>query len=528
VQIDFSRPRDIPYVDVYPLVGPQTTVKSVSIDGRIFPVSPAGRAGRAGMRIALHAHHITSLRIALAHVVRRNSNSGPGGLREVRIPGVRVSEVLRPPLLASRALSGRDLSHASLTWLFARQTADNPFRANRYVDEPVQNDPADAQDPEALIARLVSAPAQRSYTVDARVTPAVDAPDSAFDTLSGLRSRATFTSSSRFENEPRYRASGAFDADPATAWVGLWIRPFAPAPWIAWRAPHPLTLSRLRIAPPRQPVRRPTQVQLSWPGGSSSPLAVAPDGSVVLPRAVRARAFRLTILRAQFPPGLTARRRAARAVGIGTLSVPGLAPVTVPHAGAVRSACGVAAVSVGGVRVALRVSGSIGALDAGMPLSAVACAGQVRMGAGAQEIDSLPGNFSVDLLRLRSAAPSPLPAPASGGQLLSAGHLGNDSVSGVRVALTHPAWLVLGESYDTGWQARCDGRSLGAPQLIDGYANGWVAPAGCRDVSFAFTPQSTVNLGYVISGVVALALGLLLIVVRPSARLAAAGLGSLL
>ena len=514
VQIDFSRPRDVPYIDVYPLVGPQTTVKSVAIDGRIFPVSPGGT------RIALHAHAIASLRIALAHVVRLNANSGPGGLREVRIPGVHVTEVLRPPVQASSALAGRDLSHASLTWLFARQTADDPFRANRYVDEPVQNDPADAQDPEALIARQVSSPAQRSYTVDARVTPAVAAPDSAFDALSGVRSRATFTSSSRFENEPLYRASGAFDGDPATAWVGLWIRPFAPAPWIAWSSPRALTVSRLRLVPARLPVRRPTQVQLSWPGGSSPPLAVGADGAVVLPRPVRARAFRLTILRAQFPAGLTARARSARAVGIGTLSVPGLAPVSVPRSGAIHSACGAAAASVGGVRVPLQVTGTVGALDAGAPLSAAACAGAVTMGAGTQDVGSLPGSFSVDLLRLRSPAPAPLAAnaSASGGRLISAGRLGNDSVSGVRVALTRPTWLVLGESYDTGWQARCGGRSLGAPQLIDGYANGWVAPAGCRDVAFAFTPQSTVNLGYVISGVVALALGLLLIVVRPATR----------
>ncbi|MFZ1995419.1 MAG: alpha-(1-_3)-arabinofuranosyltransferase family protein, partial [Solirubrobacteraceae bacterium] len=323
VQIDFSHPRDVPYIDVYPLVGPQTTVKSVAIDGRIFPVS------QGGTRIALHARAIASLRIALARVVRLNANSGPGGLREVRIPGVRVSEVLRPPLEATSALTGRDVSHASLTWLFARQTADDPFRADRYVDEPVQNDPADAQDPEALIARQVSSPARRSYTVDARVTPAVAAPDSALDALAGVRSNATFTSSSRFENEPRYRASSAFDADPATAWVGLWIRPFAPAPWIAWRSPRMLTVSHLRLTPARQPVRRPTEVQLSWPGGSSPPLALAADGTVVLPRPVRARAFRLTILRARFPAGVAARQGAARAVGIGSLSIPGLVPVTV-------------------------------------------------------------------------------------------------------------------------------------------------------------------------------------------------------
>jgi arabinofuranan 3-O-arabinosyltransferase len=524
VQIDFSHPRDVPYIDVYPLVGPQTTVKSVAIDGRISPVSPGGT------RIALHAHGIASLRIALARVVRLDANSGPGGLREVRIPGVHVTEVLRPPLQASSALAGLDLRHASLTWLFARQTGDDPFRANRYVDEPVQNDPADVQDPETLIARRLSSPAQRAYTVDARVTPAVAAPDPAFDALSGVRSRAAFTSSSRFANEPRYRASGAFDGDPATAWVGLWIRPFAPAPWIAWSSPRALTVGRLALAPARLPVRRPTQVQLSWPGGSSPPLAVGADGAVVLPRPVRARAFRLTVLRAQFPAGPSARARSARAVGIGTLSVPGLAPVSVPHSGAIRSACGVAAASVGGVRVPLEVTGTVGALDAGRPLSAAACAGPVTMGAGTQDVGSLPGSFSVDLLRLRSPAPAPLPAPASasGGRLISAGHLGNDSVSGVRVALTRPTWLVLGESYDTGWQARCNGRSLGAPQLIDGYANGWVAPAGCRNVSFAFTPQSTVNLGYVISGVVALALGLLLVVVRPPGRLVPARLAPLL
>ena len=302
VQIDFSHPRDVSYVDVYPLVGPQTTVRSVAIDGQIFPVSPGGT------RIALHAHGISSLRVALAHVVRLNANSGPGGLREIRIPGVRVSAVLRAPLVASSALAGRDVSHASLTWLFARQTADDPARANRYVDEPVQNDPADAQDPEALIARQISPPATRSYTVDARVTPAVDAPDPALDALTGVRSDVTFTSSSRFENEPRYRASGAFDPDPATAWVGLWIRPFAPPPWIAWRSPRPLTVSHLQITPATQPVRRPTQVQLSWAGGSSPPLAVGPGGAVVLSRPVRASAFRLTILRAQFPAGAAGTR----------------------------------------------------------------------------------------------------------------------------------------------------------------------------------------------------------------------------
>jgi len=514
IQIGFTHPRDVPYIDVYPLDGPHATVLSVVIDGITFPVRPGGT------RIPLHAHQISSLRVALGQVIRPQHHSGPGGLREISIPGVHVSQVLRTPLLVSDALSGRDLSHAALTWVFSRQTGDDPFRRDRYVDQPVQNDLDDVEDPETLIARRVVSPAVRSYRVDALVTPAVTASDAVFDRLAGVRTAAGFTSSSRFENEPRYRASSAFDADPATAWVGLWIPGAAPAPWIAWSLPRPLTVSRLRISAPRQPVRHPTQVQVSWPGGRSPALPVGPGGTIVLPVPIRARAFRITILRAVFAPELSGRQRAARAVGIGTVSVPGLAPVTVPHTGMLRSSCGVVRVSVAGQTVPLRVTGTVGQLDAGLPLTAASCAGPVTMAAGSRYIGSLPGPLNVDLLRLRSAAPAPLPPLPAGGQVLDPGTIATTSVTGVRLDLTRPSWLVLGESYDSGWQATCNGRSLGTPQVIDGYANGWIAPAGCRAVSFTFAPQSTVNLSYAISGTVGLALALLLIIrraPRPSA-----------
>ncbi|HEY3728102.1 MAG TPA: alpha-(1-_3)-arabinofuranosyltransferase family protein [Solirubrobacteraceae bacterium] len=508
VQIGFTHPRDVPYIDVYPLSGPQATVTAISVNGLTFGVR------QGWTRIPLHAHNLTSLRVALAHVIRANDRSGPGGLREIRIPGVRVSQVLRTPLTASRALAGRNLSHTGLTWLFSRVTGDHPFRRDRYVNEPVQNSLDDTQDAETLIQRTVFAPAARAYAVDARVSPALTAPDSAFDRLAGVRSGAAFSSSSRFQNQPRYRASGAFDGNPSTAWVGIWIRPAAPAPWIGWRTVASLTVRRLRIAPARLPVRRPTEVRVSWPGGSTPALTVAADGTVTLPHPARARAFRITILKAAFPAGLTARQLAARGVGIGSLSVPGLRTVSVPRQGTLRGDCGIVAVSVAGGRVPLRVSGTVGQLDAGRPLAASSCGGRALMPAGTQYVSSLPGIFSVDLLRLRSPAPAPLPAPSAGGQVLAAGSIGTDDLTGVRVHLVKPTWLVLGESYDTGWQATCNGRSLGSPRIIDGYANGWIAPAGCRSVSFSFAPQSGVNISYVISGVVGVLLALLLIFTR--------------
>jgi arabinofuranan 3-O-arabinosyltransferase len=143
------------------------------------------------------------------------------------------------------------------------------------------------------------------------------------------------------------------------------------------------------------------------------------------------------------------------------------------------------------------------------------------MGAGVQRINSLPGPFSVDLLRLSSAAPNPVARAASGGRVVDPGHIGTSSVTGVRVALNEPSWLVLGESFDSGWRATCDGRSLGAPQVLDGYGNGWLAPAGCKLVSFEFAPQSGVNKSYVISAIAA-ALILLFLLVGATRRPAAA------
>jgi arabinofuranan 3-O-arabinosyltransferase len=96
-----------------------------------------------------------------------------------------------------------------------------------------------------------------------------------------------------------------------------------------------------------------------------------------------------------------------------------------------------------------------------------------------------------------------------------------------------PGWLVLGQSYSEGWRATCDGRSLGESVPINGYANGWRAPAGCREVEFEFAPQSGARAGYAISGVVcALLLAFLLagwVVMRrrpPADHAALAGAGA--
>jgi arabinofuranan 3-O-arabinosyltransferase len=326
----------------------------------------------------------------------------------------------------------------------------------------------------------------------------VDAPDSELDRLAGLSGPVAFESSGRFHNEFRFRASSAFDGDPDTAWVGIWARPSSPYPWISWRSSRPQTVRRLRMSFLGGRVRRPTRVRLSWPGGETPPLPVAADGTVELPAPARARSFRLTLLDTEpGPEGTT------RAVGIASLEVPGVASVEPARSGPIRARCGDAAVSVDDRTGPLRPQGTIADLEAGRPLRARACSGEVAMGDGVQRIRSLPAAFSVHLLRMHSPAPDPPPpATAAGTRVVDTGELGHSSVEGVRVDFDAPGWLVLGQSYSEGWRATCDGRSLGEPTPINGYANGWRAPAGCREVEFEFAPQSGVRVGYAISGVV--------------------------
>jgi arabinofuranan 3-O-arabinosyltransferase len=497
IEIGFDRPRDVPWVELHPTRDWFGVEEEVDINGVRAKLGPGVN------RIPVRLTDAPKLRLTLTKVDQPGGNiRGSGGFREIRIPGVEVRQPLRPPVLAARALAGRDLRRTGLTYLFERTTADDPFRRDRHTVSAQLELASNREDPEKQIERVVFAPATRSYAVDAWVYPAADARDYELDRLVGLRAPASFDSSGRFKNQPRYRASSAFDGSGRTAWIGIWAHPSAPHPWISWRSRRPLTVSGLRLTPARAPIRRPSVVRLSWRGGSSGPLPVGADGAVALPRPVRARGFRLTVLAARFPPGATSRERSTRAVGIGSVGVPGLRPIAPPGPGSLRAACGSVRIQVGGRDVPLDPSGTIGALEAGRPLRARGCGGDVRMGAGIQEIRSLPGVFGVDLLRLSSPAPIPLPPESGGGKLLDPGRLRNSAVDGVRVALDGPSWLVLGQSFSEGWRASCDGRSLGRPRPINGYANGWRAPTDCRRVAFTYAPQSGVRLGILISGAV--------------------------
>ena len=514
VEVGLPARRDIPYIDVRTHADPRVRVTEIEVGGRLF------RVGAGWTRVPVVLRGVDRLRVRISDQrVSYNPSNTVGGLDEIRVPGLEVRELLRPPVLAERALAGQDLAQTPLTYSFQRTTGDDPFRrAAEPPPPPAGGDRAQAeaalvrgaQDPEREIDRLFAPPAARIWTAGGLATVAPAAPDTAIDRLVGARlGGVRFAASGRFEGRPGVRSSSAFDGDARTAWIAPWER--SRTAWIEWRTPARRTLRRLQIVRPPGRARTPLTVRLTADGATTEPVAVRSGGLVELPAPLTGRRFRLDVLDAG-----GGGRTAPPAVAIGELRGPGVPRVGVPRGGSLTSRCGALAGTAGGRRLSLRVTGSRAALDAGRPLRARGCGAPVALPAGEHELHVGAGVLRPETLVLRSAAPTPvLRAAVLPGRVTDPGEGGRGRREGVRVEVTRPAWLVLGESFNRGWRARCDGRDLGEPSVIDGYANGWRVDRGCRDVLFAFAPQGAVTAGFAIGGLACLVLLALLVLRRP-------------
>jgi arabinofuranan 3-O-arabinosyltransferase len=504
--VNFTAPRDVAAIDLMPYSDSRGVVKRVTVNGRAFPVRRGWNHLTLGLRGA------RSLTVVLTKVTEPDdANGGAGGIRELKVPGLRVSEALRPPTFVEDTLRGRDLSGAGLDYLFQRTTTDVPGDQRRYVGERGAGLLRDAQDAEDQLSRTIDPPAARRYAVDAWATVDPRTPDDVLDGIErGIGGRTDLplvTSSSRFEGKPRYRGSGAFDGG-SRAWIGQWIAG-RPA-WLRWSMKAPATVRSFVVRPAGVVVRQPTVVALTVDGRRGPNVRVGPSGLVTLPRAVRGRTFRLDVVAARFPAGASAFARQRRAVGIGEVVGAGIpAAVPVPRGGRLALPCGSAAVRVGGTTVSLGGTVDRDALDAGRPVRLRGgCAGEgaVAVAAGPTAIVGLDQPLRVDALRMASAAPSGAAAPASTGRVTAFGDAGPGHRDGVEVAVDASSWLVLDESYDQHWQATCDGRSLGEPRPMQGYANAWPVDRGCTDVDFTYGLQKAAVGGYVVSLVGGLAL----------------------
>ena len=509
--VRLDRRRDVPFVDVLPYADGRGVPDRVSVNGRGFAVRQGWN------RLAVRLRGVDQVVLVIDHVrLPPRGKGGAGGVRELRIPGVHPTEALRPPVLAERALRGAGLGRTSLTYLLDRTTGDDPSRPRVVAGDRQRGLVRDQQDGELGWRRLITPPVPRRWRLQALARVAPSTPDHVIDRLVGTGGTTLFDGSSRFEGRPRNRGSSAFDGGTRRAWIAGWT-PRRGA-WLSWRTAASVAVRRFVLQRPRVRVRFPTRVRVDVDGRRGEPVVVASDGSVTLVRAVRGRAFRLRVLAARFPAGTPALERRRRAVGIG--EVTGVSVPIVLRGRSTTLAVGCAAgpsVALGTARVRLQAVVLLAQFEAGRAVRAGGCGPPVALPARTTLVTAPRGPWLLDNVRLRSPAPAGLPAATGSGTVVDPGTPGRQTWSGVRLATRGSTWLVLGIGFSEGWRATCDGRDLGAPVAVQGYANGWRVRGACARASFDYAPGRVVAVAAIVS-LLACLLALAFLVVRRRSR----------
>ena len=154
LDLTFLAPRAVPYVDLLPYSDPRGITRNVIVNGRLIKVHAGWN------RLRLDIARTRTLRIELFGTKRpKTGSAGGGGIRELRVPGLKVDELLRPPVLAEHALRDADLSKTRLQYLLDRFTADLPSRRGPLAGDAQQGLARDARDPEPQLARTIEPPA---------------------------------------------------------------------------------------------------------------------------------------------------------------------------------------------------------------------------------------------------------------------------------------------------------------------------------------------------------------------------------
>ena len=535
-QMQFLRPTTTTAVNlIQPLTGGNNrwiTRATLTFDGKHPLTVRLGQASRTaqGQTITFPSRTFSTLRIRIdaTNLKGTDLNAGPSsvGFAEVRVANTTATELIDLP---SDVLGGTGTTTAAdrLVILLTRQ------RVSPYPPR---------QDPEVSLDRSFVLPNARTFTLTgtARINALI--PDDQIDRLVGRQQASGIVaySEGRLPGDLKAGASAALDGNPATVWSPGFGAASQLGSWIHVDLPKPITFNHLNLQivdDGRHSV--PTQLTVATENGSTKvpipPLKAGtkPGSTVTVPvsfPALTGSHLQFTVSGVHFLTTLsyTSRQRIALPVGIAELGIPGV--VDPPPPAAIPSSCQSDLLTIDGQPVWLRVSGSSSAALAGDGLSVSLCgpdATGLHLGAGTHVLQAANGHttgWNLDELALDSAgggatepdvSPTALVAPSapSGGPTARAT---SQSATTIHVQVSHvtaaagPFYLVLGESINRGWTATVDGGpSLGAPELIDGFANGWIVNPrlvagqihnGTLTVTLRWAPQRLIWVALIVSG----------------------------
>ena len=472
------------------------TEVAIRVDGRLVAHAALDERSRApeGQQVPLGVEaSVIEIEITDTSVGRRIAYPGvaPVGFAEVDLGLGPVLEVIRTPRALLDRLGG-SLDDHRVTVVLTRERS-NPR-------EPVRTDP------ELQMVRAVPLPASIEVEVSGTARLAATASEELIDALVGLTSSAAgqASSSGHLAGDLPSRASAVLDGDASSAWTGRfgpqagqWLELSRPSPFEAASIEMDVVVDGLHSTP--------TAVQVLVDGAeagtfelglSGAPAGAPRDGTVTVavPLPTAGRTVRLVFSEASerltrdwYSNGLVALPISVAEVRVGDSAR--LGPPS-----PVDTGCRDDLVRIDGRSVPVRITGSAADALARRELQVEGCA-STTLGAPESLLVTAPGSrtgFDIDQLVL--AGPPQALAPAGGiGEVDAVRHRDTAYTAQVPDRDTD-RWLVLGQSHNRGWHATLDGTDLGPPVVIDGFANGWLLPAGeAATVELRWTPQRLVD-----------------------------------
>ena len=498
LRLDFGEPVTVEWLHaVQPLTVVNRHITEVTVvadDGqsRVVPLSPSSW-GRNGERVPIDPLTGRYFDVVISDLDYPVSDTYPVGISPVGFAELTLGDA-RPTtewIRTPRAFTdqvGPALDEHGLTVVLTRERS-NP-------QEPVRDTP------EVFMRRLVPLPVERHFEVSgvARIDSTFD--PVAIDAFLRDDDEVMVTSTGALEGNLAFVPSAVLDGDSTTAFTSQFDNQVGQAWRVRSVTPFDVDGIELDVIVDRHhsvPTRLAVSLDDAPPTLFDTGLTLE-EGSLGSEQTIRLDVSAQAVRSIRVEVAESADRPTRDWYSNAMISMP--FAVSEMRAGGLRvgndrdidTGCTDALVTVDGTPVAVRVTGTAEAARSGGALQVVGCS-MVQTQPGDVEVttarpsSALP--ITIDQLVLRSSRPTPA-APVLP-------DLEPQWRSDVEAVVTIPPgperrWLVLGQSYNLGWNASLEGVDLGRPQLIDGFANGWLLPADGGELVLRWTPQRVVTL----------------------------------
>ncbi|WP_040495772.1 alpha-(1-_3)-arabinofuranosyltransferase domain-containing protein [Ilumatobacter nonamiensis] len=327
---------------------------------------------------------------------------------------------------------------------------------------------------------------------------------------------------------PTARGAAAFDGDEATAWITPFDRGVGERVTLLDSG----SATEMTIVQPsgdHSPITGITvtdgagTIDLDLPGAPASGDRV--ETTLRLPRPVDLSEItvEITSVDARFVQNRRFNEPTQLPTAIAEIRFDGRSPA-VTSAETLSADCADELLSIDGERIPLSFDiATADALD-GRPIPASTCSDSVELDSGSHTVVSEPARttgFDVDRVVLSTTSTEPTPAASAVDPTETVLVESSDRTRTLDVPpCPDGCWVILGEGFNSAWNATADGEELAGPVLIDGNANGWWLPptTGTTRVDIEWPVQRTLNIAFALSALAAAACFLLIVVDRRRSR----------